>query len=260
MRERREGVQDPRRRRPRCAPRLARERGLTMPTIAVDAMGGDHAPEEVVKGVAQVSLTTDIECLLVGDEQRIQAMLEQRPLQSRSTSRSSTRRDAIGMARGAARGGAHEDATRRSWSACAAVAEGRADAVVSAGNTGACVLALREALHAPARHPARGARERLSAPDGVRGAGPPGAAPRRRRDGALRGRRARAVRAHGQRLRAAHLEGARARASGSSTWGARTTKGGDGAGRGAPPAAASCPASTSSATSRATTSCAARPT
>src|SRR5436190_12904224 len=47
-----------------------------MPTIAVDAMGGDHAPDEVVKGVAQVSLATDIECLLVGDERRIQENLE----------------------------------------------------------------------------------------------------------------------------------------------------------------------------------------
>src|SRR5439155_1355035 len=47
-----------------------------MPTIAVDAMGGDHAPDEVVKGVAQVSLATDIECLLVGDERRIQSVLE----------------------------------------------------------------------------------------------------------------------------------------------------------------------------------------
>src|SRR2546428_13724400 len=47
-----------------------------MPTIAVDAMGGDHAPDAVVQGVAQVSLATDIECLLVGDERRIQSVLE----------------------------------------------------------------------------------------------------------------------------------------------------------------------------------------
>src|SRR3989442_13546670 len=48
----------------------------SMPTIAVDAMGGDHAPDAIVKGVAQVSLATDIECLLVGDERRIQSVLE----------------------------------------------------------------------------------------------------------------------------------------------------------------------------------------
>ncbi len=47
-----------------------------MPVIAVDAMGGDFAPDEVVKGVARVSLGTAIECLLVGDERRIQAILD----------------------------------------------------------------------------------------------------------------------------------------------------------------------------------------
>src|SRR5919201_1266446 len=61
--------------RPRSAP-VSRGSPRSVPTIAVDAMGGDHAPEEVVKGVAQVSLTTDIECLVVGDERRIQAVLE----------------------------------------------------------------------------------------------------------------------------------------------------------------------------------------
>jgi len=47
-----------------------------MPVIAVDAMGGDFAPDEVVKGVARASLGTAIECVLVGDEQRIQKILE----------------------------------------------------------------------------------------------------------------------------------------------------------------------------------------
>ncbi len=37
-----------------------------MPVIAVDAMGGDFAPDEIVKGVARASLGTAIECLLVG--------------------------------------------------------------------------------------------------------------------------------------------------------------------------------------------------
>ena len=43
-----------------------------MPRIAVDAMGGDFAPEEVVKGVAKVSLESDIEMVLVGSADRIQ--------------------------------------------------------------------------------------------------------------------------------------------------------------------------------------------
>src|SRR3989454_9492273 len=61
--------------RRRCA-RASRGSPASVPTIAVDAMGGDHAPDEVVKGIAQVSLATDIECLVVGDERRIQAVLE----------------------------------------------------------------------------------------------------------------------------------------------------------------------------------------
>jgi phosphate acyltransferase len=47
-----------------------------MPAIAVDAMGGQHAPEAVVQGVAEVSLRTEIECVLVGDAARIQHILE----------------------------------------------------------------------------------------------------------------------------------------------------------------------------------------
>jgi len=110
-----------------------------VPTIAVDAMGGDHAPEEVVKGVAQVSLATGIECLLVGDERRIQEVLEGVPYNPEHISILHCR-DAIGMAEEP-----HEAVrTRRDASLLVgmrSVAEGRADALVSAGNTGACILA-----------------------------------------------------------------------------------------------------------------------
>src|SRR5262245_44005454 len=110
-----------------------------MPTIAVDAMGGEHAPEEVVRGVAQVSLATDIECLVVGDERRIQGVLESVSYDPEHIKVLHST-DAIGMAeepREAVR-------TRRDASllvAVRAVADGRADAAVSAGNTTACVLA-----------------------------------------------------------------------------------------------------------------------
>ncbi len=109
-----------------------------MPTIAVDAMGGDHAPDEVVKGIAQVSLTTDIECLVVGDERRIQAVLEGVSYNPEHIAILHAR-DAIGMAEEP-----REAVKRRDASLVVgvrAVAEGRADAIVSAGNTGACVLA-----------------------------------------------------------------------------------------------------------------------
>src|SRR5262245_38262915 len=102
-------------------------------------MGGDNAPEAVVHGVALVSLTTDIECLVVGDERRIQDVLEGVSYNPEHIAILHCR-DAIGMAedpREAVR-------TRRDASIVVgvrAVAEGRADVLVSAGNTGAAVLA-----------------------------------------------------------------------------------------------------------------------
>ena len=108
-----------------------------MPTIAVDAMGGDNAPDVVVRGVAQVSLTTDIECLVVGDERRIQAVLEAVSYNPEHISILHCR-DSIGMAEDP-----REAIKRRDTSLMVgirAVAEGRAEAMVSAGNTGACVL------------------------------------------------------------------------------------------------------------------------
>ncbi|HPC34992.1 MAG TPA: phosphate acyltransferase PlsX [Candidatus Marinimicrobia bacterium] len=45
--------------------------------IAVDAMGGDFAPEEVVLGAARVSVETPIKIILVGDQSKIEPILEQ---------------------------------------------------------------------------------------------------------------------------------------------------------------------------------------
>src|SRR5206468_1177694 len=109
-----------------------------MPTIAVDAMGGDHAPDAVVQGVAQISLATDIECLLVGDERRIQSVLEGVSYNPEHIAILHAS-EAIGMAEEP-----REAVKRRDASLLVgvrAVAEGRAEALVSAGNTGACVLA-----------------------------------------------------------------------------------------------------------------------
>ena len=109
-----------------------------MPTIAIDAMGGDHAPEDVVKGVAQVSLATDIECLLVGDERRIQEQLEGVSYNPEHIAILHCR-DVIGMAEEPREAMRRRDASLLVGTR--AVAEGRADALVTAGNTGACILA-----------------------------------------------------------------------------------------------------------------------
>ena len=102
-------------------------------------MGGDFAPDEVVKGVAQVSLETDIQCTLVGDELRIQEILNATTYNPENISIQHAR-ELIEMA---------EDPktavrTKRHASVLVAarmVAEGDADALVTAGNTGAAVLA-----------------------------------------------------------------------------------------------------------------------
>ena len=45
--------------------------------IAVDAMGGDHAPEEIIKGVIEaVGMREDIKVFLVGKEEIIQEKLK----------------------------------------------------------------------------------------------------------------------------------------------------------------------------------------
>ncbi len=110
-----------------------------MPVIAVDAMGGDFAPEEIVKGVARASLATQIECLVVGDERRVQAVLDSVSYNPAHISIHHAS-EAIGM------GESPKEALRSKRDAsiavgAALVAKGRADALVSAGNTGACVLA-----------------------------------------------------------------------------------------------------------------------
>jgi len=53
------------------------EGALTRPRVAVDAMGGDHAPEEVVRGsVEWAAANIDVDVILVGDEARIRPFLD----------------------------------------------------------------------------------------------------------------------------------------------------------------------------------------
>ena len=110
-----------------------------MPRIAVDAMGGDLAPDEVVRGVAQASLESDIQMVLVGASDRIQALLDAGPYNPELISVRHCSA-AIGMAEDpheALRG--KKDASV--VVAARMVAAGEADAMVTAGNTGAAVLA-----------------------------------------------------------------------------------------------------------------------
>lgn len=104
--------------------------------IAVDAMGGDYAPAEIVKGAALGSKLHDVDVILVGDEAAIKHHL---PSEYANSSRISIHHtdEAIGMDE-------HIDAIRTKKNASVVVAasmvrEGRADAMVSVGNTAAAM-------------------------------------------------------------------------------------------------------------------------
>lgn len=111
-----------------------------MPRIAIDAMGGDKAPGVVVRGAWRVaSVEPEWQMLLVGDEAAISAELakcekplsnihvihapevigmDEHPVEALKSKRNASLPVAVGLVR-----------------------EGKADAVISAGNTGALVAA-----------------------------------------------------------------------------------------------------------------------
>jgi glycerol-3-phosphate acyltransferase PlsX len=114
--------------------------------VAVDAMGGDRAPEEIVAGALEAR-SDRIEPVLLGVEDRVRPLagplevvhaptvveMHEKPADAARTKRDSSM-----------------------FSACRAVANGEAGAVVSAGNTGALLAAALlenrrlEAVHRPA--------------------------------------------------------------------------------------------------------------
>jgi glycerol-3-phosphate acyltransferase PlsX len=103
--------------------------------IAVDAMGGDHAPQEIVKGAVLAAIEYPVEVILVGQEEVVRRELAAADSIPRNIEVVDAR-EVVEM----------EDTAlaplrrKRNSSVriCAnLVAEGRADAFVSAGNTGA---------------------------------------------------------------------------------------------------------------------------
>lgn len=108
--------------------------------IAVDAMGGDYAPREIVFGAVRAARKFDCEIVLVGDEEKIRHVLSREkdwkklPITIRPTTQ------VIEM-------GEHPaDAVRQKKDSSIVVAtrmvkDGECDAVLSAGSTGAAVSA-----------------------------------------------------------------------------------------------------------------------
>jgi glycerol-3-phosphate acyltransferase PlsX len=114
-------------------------------TIALDAMGGDHAPQVVVKGAA-IARTRHpkVKYLFVGDEKRIKPLLAKRKALAKVSEIQHTE-IAIGpddKPSAALRGG-RQSSMRL---ALDAVADGKAHAMVSAGNTGALMALAKFAL------------------------------------------------------------------------------------------------------------------
>lgn len=105
--------------------------------IAVDAMGGDYAPEQIVEGAILAVKQFDCEIVLVGDQVKVQKVLDEKFPKWRENRLSIHHAsDVINM-------GEHPSvAVRRKKDSSIVVAtrlvkEGQCDAVVSAGNTGA---------------------------------------------------------------------------------------------------------------------------
>jgi glycerol-3-phosphate acyltransferase PlsX len=113
--------------------------GSTQARIAIDAMGGDFAPDEIVAGAIRAQAELGVKVLLVGELQRIEALLKQHGGHSLQIE--------VVPAEGLIE--MHEEplsSLRRKPKASINVAmdlvkQGRADAVVSAGHSGAAMAA-----------------------------------------------------------------------------------------------------------------------
>ena len=113
--------------------------------IALDCMGSDRGAEEVVHGAAQLSLRReDIHVLLVGDGRLIGPLLDSASYEPR---RLSIRHTDQWIAQDERSREALEAKDQASILVCCQmVAEGQADAVVTAGATGAAILAAERSL------------------------------------------------------------------------------------------------------------------
>ena len=113
--------------------------------IAVDAMGGDFAPKEIVRGAVEAAKKFDCEIVLIGDEQQIRAELGDVDIEALRISIVHAS-EVIGMNEHPA------EAVRSKKDSSVVVAtrlvkEGTCDAVFSAGSTGAAVAAAQLILH-----------------------------------------------------------------------------------------------------------------
>lgn len=105
------------------------------PKLALDAMGGDKAPRIVIEGAdIAVAKNSDLTLVFVGDEQQIRPLLKTtKHLRSSEIVHTTEQIAPEARVSQAIRAGKQTSM----WKAIELVAEGKAEAVVSAGNTGA---------------------------------------------------------------------------------------------------------------------------
>ena len=111
--------------------------------LALDAMGGDVGPEVVIQGAAIASLRhPDLQFILVGDEAKIKPWLDKNP---KLVSKVNIRHADISVAMDDKPSQALRRGRNKSgmWLAIDSVHKGEANAVVSAGNTGALMAMSR---------------------------------------------------------------------------------------------------------------------
>ena len=119
---------------------------MTRPlTVALDAMGGDHAPRSVVLGALEaMSQVTDCKFLFFGDKDKIEPLLRKHlDLQRISEIRHTTAKVGNDDKPTQVLRTGHETSM---WQAIESVAKGEADCIVSGGNTGALMVLARKHL------------------------------------------------------------------------------------------------------------------
>ena len=108
-----------------------------MVTVAVDAMGGDHAPSVEIDGVIAAVQALDVKVLLVGREELLRKELKQRGVQTGLPIEIVHANEVVTMEDKASKALRLRDSSIRV--AAQLVREGTAQGVVSAGNTGAAM-------------------------------------------------------------------------------------------------------------------------
>lgn len=114
-------------------------------TVALDAMGGDNAPQAVIDGAAlALSSLKEVKFIFFGDQSRIQPLLEKHP-QLNAVSKIHHTTEIVAnedKPTTILRSGQHTSM----WQAIESVAKGDADCIVSGGNTGALMVLARKHL------------------------------------------------------------------------------------------------------------------